>query len=123
MRSCNVVDSSAWLEYLANTRRAAHFAAALEATDKLVVPVITIHEVFKKVLRERNEADALEAVSLMHAGTVVSLDETLALDAARYALPLADGIIYATATAFGATLWTQDEHFRDLPNVRFFPKP
>jgi predicted nucleic acid-binding protein len=120
---CNVVDSSAWLEYLANTKQAAHFAGALEDTDKLVVPVITIYEVFKKVLRERNEGEAMQVVSLMQAGTVVDLDQSLAVEAARYALPLADSIIYATAMSRGATLWTQDEHFRELPNVRYYPKP
>ena len=119
----NVVDSSAWLEYLANTKQATHFAGALEATDKLVVPVITIYAVFKKVLRERSEGEAIQAVSLMQAGTVVDLDQPLALAAARYALPLADSIIYATAMSREATLWTQDDHFRELPNVRYFHKP
>ena len=119
----NVVDSSAWLEYLANTKQATHFAGALEDTDKLVVPVITIYEVFKKVLRERNEGEAMQVASLMQAGTVVDLNLSLALESARYALPLADSIIYATAVNMGATLWTQDDHFRELPNVRYFPKP
>jgi predicted nucleic acid-binding protein len=59
----------------------------------------------------------------MQAGTVVDLDQSLAVEAARYALPLADSIIYATAMSRGATLWTQDEHFRELPNVRYYPKP
>ena len=123
MSGGNVVDSSAWLEYLANTKQAAHFAGALEDTDNLVVPVITIYEVFKKVLRERNEGEAMQVVSLMQAGTVVDLDQSLALGAVRYALPLADSIIYATAMDRGATLWTQDDHFRELPHVRYFPKP
>ena len=122
MSGCNVVDSSAWLEYLANTKQAAHFAGALEDTDNLIVPVVTIYEVFKKVLRERTEGDAMQVVSLMQAGTVVDIDQPLALDAARYALPLADSIIYATAVSRGATLWTQDGHFRQLPNVRYYPK-
>ena len=65
----------------------------------------------------------MQVVSLMQAGTVVDLDQSLALEAARYALPLADSIIYATAMNLEATLWTQDDHFRELPNVRYFPKP
>ena len=123
MTGRNIVDSSAWLEYLANTKQAAHFAGALEDTDNLVVPVITIYEVFKKVLKERSEGEAIQVVSLMQAGTVVDLDQSLAMEAARYALPLADSIIYATAMDRGATLWTQDDHFRELPHVRYFPKP
>ena len=123
MSGRNVVDSSAWLEYLANTKQAAHFAGALEDTDNLVVPVITIYEVFKKVLRERSEGEAIQAVSLMQAGTVVDLDQSLALESARYPLPLAESIIYATAMSREATLWTQDDHFREFPNVRYFRKP
>ena len=49
----NVVDSSAWLEYLAGTDRAALFAEAIEDTDSLIVPVISIYEVYKKVLSQR----------------------------------------------------------------------
>lgn len=123
MTSRNVVDSSAWLEYLADTDQAAHFEPALTDTENLVVPVISIYEVFKKVLRERGENDALQVASQMQNGTVVDLTRSLALDAARYQLPLADSIIYATAIQCNAVLWTQDEHFKDLPNVRYFPKP
>jgi predicted nucleic acid-binding protein len=55
-------------------------------------------------------------------GRVIELDLSLAMDASRYNLPMADGIIYATAVRCGATLWTQDEDFETLPNVRFFAK-
>ena len=83
------------------------------------MPVITIYEVFKKVLRDRGENDALQVAAMMQSGQVIALDSALALDAARYPLPLADSLIYATALRHGATLWTQDEHFKDLPNVKF----
>lgn len=123
MSTANVVDSSAWLEYLTDSRRAGLFAAAIEDSENLVVPAICLYEVFKKVLRERGESAALQVASLMQAGRVIDLDASLALEAARHALPLADGIIYATARRHGAVLWTQDEHFKELPGVQFFPKP
>ncbi len=122
MSTANVVDSSGWLEYLANSDRASLFASAIEDTGNLVVPVISIYEVFKKVLREQGEDAALQIASMMQAGRVVDLDLTLALEAARHPLPLADSIIYAVAMQHEATFWTQDEHFKDLPNVRYFPK-
>ena len=50
-----MVDSSAWLEYLADTPQARHFEKVLSEPEHLIVPVITIYEVFKKVLRERGE--------------------------------------------------------------------
>jgi predicted nucleic acid-binding protein len=118
----NVVDSSGWLEYFADSDRAAFFAPAIEDTERLIVPVISIYEVFKKVFRERSEDAAIQVASMMQIGTVVDLDCTLAMDAARYSLPLADSIIYCTAIQNQATLWTQDEHFKDLPGVRFLSK-
>lgn len=121
-RSANVVDSSAWLEYFADSEAAGQFAAVIEDPERLVVPVITLYEVFKKVFRERGEGAALQVVSMMQEGQVVDFDVALALDAARYPLPLADSLIYATAQRHGATLWTQDAHFQDLPGVRYFPK-
>lgn len=118
----NVVDSSGWLEYFADSERASLFAPAIEDADTLLVPVISIYEVCKKVLRERGENDALQIASMMQTGQVIDLDSALALEAMRHALPMADSLIYATAMRHGATLWTQDEHFKDLPHVRFFPK-
>ncbi|MCY7306646.1 MAG: type II toxin-antitoxin system VapC family toxin [Rhodoferax sp.] len=122
MSDVNVVDSSAWLEYFADSQQASHFAPAIEDSSSLLVPVITLFEVFKKVLRERGENDALQIASMMQAGRMVDLDSALAMEAARYPLPLADSLIYATAIRFNATLWTQDEHFKGLPRVRFFPR-
>ena len=121
-KAANVVDSSGWLEYFADSAGASFFAPALEDIDNLFVPVLSIYEVFKKVLRDRGEDDALRAASMMQAGQIIDLDSALAMEAARHALPLADSIIYASALRVGATLWTQDEHFKGLPNVRFRAK-
>ncbi len=122
MSAANVVDSSGWLEYFTDSDRAPLFASAIEDAENLFVPVISIYEVFKKVLRERGEDDALQATSTMQSGQLIDLDCALALEAARHPLPLADSIIYATAMRHEATLWTQDEHFKGLPGVRYFPR-
>ncbi len=122
MSTANVVDSSGWLEYLTDSDRAPLFAPAIEDAENLLVPVISLYEVFKKVLRERGENDALQVASIMQSGRLIDLDGALALEAARHPLPLADSLIYATARHHDATLWTQDEHFKDLPHVRYFPR-
>ena len=122
----NVVDSSCWLEYFAEGPNAKHFAAVVRGTDELVVPTVTLYEVFKVVLREANENAALQAVAALQRGTVADLTPKLALSAGklslRYALPMADAIILATAQAHGATLWTQDVHFKNIDGVKYFPK-
>lgn len=120
----NVVDSSAWLSYFAGEPNAEQLAPAIEALDKLIVPSITLTEVFKHILRRRSEVEALQAVAQMSCGHVVDLDAGLAVDAAGFGvqlgLPLADSIIFATARRHKARLWTQDEDFRGLPDVEFF---
>ena len=120
--SLNVVDSSAWLEYLTGGNDASRFVAANEDSKNLIVPAIVLYEVFKKVLRERGEQPALQVAGAMHAGKVVPVDAALALDAARYAMPLADSLIYATAQRLGAIVWTQDDDFKGLPGVQYFAK-
>jgi predicted nucleic acid-binding protein len=119
----NVVDSSGWLEYFANGKNADFFAPAIEGTSQLVVPTLSLHEVFKRLLQQRGEEPALQAVALMHQATVVDLDATLALAAARLSLelrlPMADSVMLATPRAVGATLWTQDEDFEGEDGVRF----
>jgi toxin FitB len=118
----NLVDSSAWLEYFADTDRADLFAGAIEDAETLIVPSICIYEVCKKVLRVRGEDSATQVFSSMSLGRVVDLDSSLALEAARHKLPLADSIIFATSLRFDATLWTQDSHFENIEGVRYFPK-
>jgi len=118
-----VLDSSCWLEHFADSDRAPLFVDATEAVESLIVPVITIYEVVKKLARELGDEVASQALTLMQQGRVIDLDLQIALAATRFALPLADSLIYATARAHGAELWTQDAHFDGLPGVRYFPKP
>jgi predicted nucleic acid-binding protein len=122
----NVVDSSAWLAYFADEPSAAQFAPAIEEVRLLVVPTLCLLEVFKVIVRQRGEGDALQAVAIMQQGEVVDLDAALALSAARigvdHKLPLADSVVYATARGVGGVVWTQDADFEGLPDVRFVPK-
>jgi predicted nucleic acid-binding protein len=119
----NVVDSSAWLEYFANGTNAGFFAKPIEDAQRLVVPTLAIFEVFKRVLQQRTEGDALQAIAVMRQGIVVDLDTPIALRAAKlsvdHRLPMADSVILATTRAYDATLWTQDADFKDLPGVQY----
>lgn len=122
----NVVDSSAWLAYFSNEPGADRFAAAIENTRSLVVPAVCLTEVFKFVLRQSGESDALQAAALMVQGKVVDVDAPLALAAAKigvdHKLPLADSIVYATALRVDGIIWTQDADFAVLAGVKYFPK-
>ncbi len=122
----NVVDSSAWLSYFAGDKNSTSFSKPIESIDLLLVPSITVTEVFKHVLRLKGDELALEVIAHMTQGKVISLDSQLAIDAGSYGvqhkLPLADSIIYATTMKYNATLWTQDSDFKDLPNVKFYAK-
>jgi predicted nucleic acid-binding protein len=122
----NVVDSSAWLEFFAGGPNAGRFATPITASESLFVPTLSIYEVFKKILQQRGDDDALQAVAIMEQGRVVDLDRSIALAAARisvdHALPLADSVMLATARQFQATFWTQDADFDGIEGVRYFPR-
>ena len=122
----NIVDSSGWLEFFADGPNAGHFAEPLQDVAHLIVPAITLYEVFKIVCRQRGEDAALQAVALMQQGEVVELTAPLALFAAKISLelqlPMADSVILATAQSRQAVLWTQDIDFAHLQGVRYFPK-
>lgn len=122
----NVVDSSGWLEYFSEGKNAPFFAPAIENIEELLVPVICIYEVFKRVMQQRSTSAAQTNIADMYAGRVIELDAPLALSAAKISvdlkLAMADSIILATARFTNASLWTQDEHFKDLPGVKYIEK-
>lgn len=122
----NIVDSSGWLEYFAEGSNADFFAASIEDTKNLLVPVICIYEVFKKLLLQSGVSEAQIYISDMKQGKIIEIDESLALSAAKLSadlkLPMADSLILATARANDAILWTQDEHFKDLDGVKYIEK-
>jgi predicted nucleic acid-binding protein len=122
----NVVDSSAWLEYLGDGPCASELASAIENTAELVVPTLTVYEVFRRTFQLTGESDALEAAALMLQGRVVDISAGLAIDAALISLdeslPMADSVILATARAESAVLWTQDAHFAGLDQVEYREK-
>jgi len=123
----NVVDSSGWLEYFADGANGAFFAPVIERPSVLVVPTISLYEVFERVLQQRDESQALQAVAIMQQGVVVDLTAPIALSAAKLSadrrLPMADSVMLATAMAYNALLWTQDVDFDGMQNVRYVRAP
>jgi predicted nucleic acid-binding protein len=119
----NIVDSSGWLEYFADGPNADFFAPVIQDLEHLLVPTLSIFEVFKRILQQRGEGEALQAISVMQQGKVVELSAAPALDAARLSLelkiPMADSIILATSRACQAMLWTQDSDFKDIDRVEY----
>ncbi len=122
----NIIDSSAWLEYFSGGDNADKFSNAIEDENSLIVPVITVYEVFKVVLRESNENEALQVAAAMQRGRMVELTVSLAMEASklslRHDLPMADSIILATGQKYNCTIWTQDSDFKGIQNVNYFPK-
>ncbi len=119
----NVVDSSGWLEYFADGPNADFFAPAVERLSELLVPTLSVYEVFKRVIQQRGEGEALRAIAQMQQGVVVALDTEVALSAAKLSLelklPMTDSIMLATAKRHEASLWTQDADFEAMEGVRY----
>ena len=122
----NIIDSSGWLEFFSGGVNANKFEMPLSDIEKLLVPSITIYEVFKVILRESNENNALQGIALMKQGEVIDLNSELAMSAAsisyNHKIPMADSIILATAKKYDAIVWTQDNDFEKMPNVKYFKK-
>jgi predicted nucleic acid-binding protein len=120
----NIIDSSGWLEYFADGPNAHHYLTPLNDTSSLIVPAITVYEVFKVVLRESAENEALQAVAAMQKGKIIDLNANLAMAASKLSLqhnlPMADSIILATARAYDCLIWTQDSDFQHIEGVNHF---
>ena len=118
----NVVDSSGWIEYLSGGPNAAFFRGPIEDEGDLLVPALSLFEVYRHLVRHVGRDDALQVVAAMRQGTIVDLDNRLALAAAELSvatkLALADSVLLATARAHGADFWTQDVDFDGLEGVR-----
>lgn len=122
----NIIDSSAWLEYFSDGPNADSFSTPIEDENSLFVPVITVYEVFKVVLRESTENNALQAIAAMQKGRMIDLTQSLAIEASKLSLhhnlPMANSIILATARKYDCTIWTQDVDFKDIKGVNYFAK-
>ena len=122
----NVVDSSGWLEYFADDKNSDFFAPIIEDTPNLIVSTINIYEVFKRILQQRDENDALQAAAVMQQALVVDITAAVSLLAAGISyemkLPMADSLILATAKSINAILWTQNSDFIGIPDVRYVKK-
>ena len=120
------LDSSGWIEIAEDGPNAKAFTEALQPSEFILSSVISLYEISKYVTREAGEADAQEVLAFIRNYPVIGVTDDLALHAADlsaiHQLAMADALIYATALANNATLWTQDVDFKDLPDVRYFPK-
>jgi toxin FitB len=116
-----LLDSSGWIEFFSQGPRALKYGGYLKDLSKIVTPTVVVYEVYKKIKKERTEEDALLAISLMKKTSLIPLEESIALLAAdmslKYALPMADAMVYATAVEKDADLVTSDAHFKGLEKV------
>ncbi len=119
----NIVDSSGWLEYFAAGSNADFFREPIEDISNLIVPTISLYEVFKRVLQQRGESEALRAVAYMQSGRILDLTSTIALHAAKLSddekIPMADSIMLASARETDSILWTQHSDFEGIRGVRY----
>lgn len=121
-----IIDSSGWIEYFMGGTHRGHFRSMIHKVQDLIVPTITIFEVYKKILLQGGETHAITATSHMRKGHVIDLNEYLAIWAAKISkdlkLPMADSIILATAYATNSTVYTMDKDFKGIEGVHFISK-
>ena len=121
-----ILDSSCWLEYFLNGKRADSYAAIIEEKGEVIVPAIVLHEVFKVAMRASGEDSALAVAGILQQFPIILVDENIAMFSAKigqqYDLAMADSMILATAQIHHAILWTQDADFKGRANVKYFEK-
>ena len=121
-----VVDSSAWIEWLAGSPLGKKLGQEWPAKADCLVPTIVQLELAKWLLRELGEGPCDAVMAYTKTCVVVPLDTDIALLAAtlhrQYKLATADAIVYATAQLMGAALLTCDAHFKGLPGVLLRPR-
>ena len=117
------IDSYGWIERLTNGPKAELYNAVIEksAATEIVTSAIVLYEVYKKIKQNVDEQSALEAVAAIGQTLVVSVDQSLSLEAADYSLLLglhmADAVVYATARHYGAELYSSDEDLKGVKGV------
>ena len=116
-----LVDSFGWIEYLAGGKLAERYEEYLANLAEVITPTIVLYEVYKKLRQERKEEEALLVVAQIMKTKVVPLSEEIALSAAeislKHTLPVADAVVYATATKEACPVVTSAPHFKGLEDV------
>ena len=122
----NVLDSSCWIEYFHNTPISNTVSPVAERPRELLVPSIVLYEVCKNLSSKTSRENVVKFIQRMKKGRIIVLDSDLSISAANISrklqLPMADSIIYTTTLLYDAVLWTTDQHFEGLQNVRYFDK-
>ena len=128
-----VIDSYAWLEYFAGSRKG---EAAREYVEKKnsATPTIVVAELSRKLMKEVSHGretikGRLTRLGFLRSSTaIIDLTDEIAtlageIDAERKQKVrrwgLADSIVLATARVSNAKVVTGDKHFRDLKEIIF----
>jgi len=121
-----VIDSSGWLEFFTNGPLADDYVAHLATPAEILTPTVVVYEMYKKIKRECAVEEALVVVAQLEKTRIIPLSASLALAAADFSLAhklaMADAIVYATARAHFAQLFTSDSDFIGLPEVVYLKK-
>ncbi|MDD2919287.1 type II toxin-antitoxin system VapC family toxin [Rhodoferax sp.] len=123
----NLVDSSGWIEFFLAGVNGPKFKPVIEQRDILLVPVIALYEVHRELSRKVPPDAVAQCLDVMRLGRVLDITDRRAVAAAdvaqQHKLAMADAMMYSMALELGATLWTQDVDYQDLPGVNYFAKP
>lgn len=119
------LDSYGWIERFSDGPKAHKYNKIIDQNrpDEIITSVVGLYEVYRKVKKVQGEQIALETIADLTQTTIVPVDQTLTLEAAdynlEYGLHFSDALVYATARRFEAVLYTSDEHFKNIPFVKY----
>ena len=119
------IDSYGWIERFTNGLKAPEYNKIIESCEpkEIITSIVVLFEVYKKIKKLKGEEEALLAVAALSQTNIVSVDQTIALEAADYSLEenlhFSDALVYATARHYKVKLYTSDNDLGELNSVCF----
>ncbi len=121
MKPLIIFDSSIWVEIFFKGSKYKRCQRYFE-THKLVgIPTTTVFEVYKKVLTQTSEEEALKVISYFKTFSILEVTLEVSLTAAdisiQHQLAMADSMMLSHARLSGAVLLTLDNDFAGMDDA------
>jgi toxin FitB len=95
----------------------------LKSVKERMVSSLTVHEIHRIVLkREGKDVAALRSTTINGDFEVIDVDYEIAVKSAilrnKHQIPMADGVIAATAQTYQCIVFSDDPHFKNIENLK-----
>ena len=95
----------------------------LRLVKERMVSSLTVHEIHRiNLLREGKDVTVLRSSTIKRDFKILSVDYKTAIKSAeirtKHKMPMADSVIAATAQIYECSLFSDDDHFKEIENLK-----